>query len=107
MGFGHYLIAGVAIFVASQSPVFAQQVTGILGDPGATTTITGQQIPPADPVFGGVISESQAVHETGVSAAAVLEGARVAGRSRVAPTRSAISARRVRPSRTRVGCIKT
>jgi arylsulfatase A-like enzyme len=35
----------------------AQQVTGELGSPGATTTITGKQLPPPDPKFGGVIKE--------------------------------------------------
>src|SRR6201988_1130080 len=35
----------------------AQQVTGTPGSPGATTTITGQQLPPPPPKFGGVIKE--------------------------------------------------
>ncbi len=35
----------------------AQQVTGVLGSPGATTTITGKQLPSPDPKFGGVIKE--------------------------------------------------
>jgi len=35
----------------------AQQVTGKLGSPDATTTITGKQLPPPDPKFGGVIKE--------------------------------------------------
>jgi hypothetical protein len=34
-----------------------QQVTGVPGSPGATTTIDGKQLPPPDPKFGGVISE--------------------------------------------------
>ena len=42
----------------------AQQVTGVLGSPAATTTLSGKQLPPPDPKFGGVIkqkaSESQA-----------------------------------------------
>ena len=38
-------------------PVMAQQVTGELGSPGATTTISGKQLPPPDPEFGGVIKE--------------------------------------------------
>lgn len=33
------------------------QVTGELGSPTATTTIPGNQLPPPDPKFGGVISE--------------------------------------------------
>ena len=39
------------------SSVFAQQITGTPGSPGATTTITGKQIPPPVPEFGGVINE--------------------------------------------------
>ena len=35
----------------------AQQVTGQLGSPSATTTISGKQLPPPDPKFGGVIKE--------------------------------------------------
>src|SRR5262245_56275108 len=34
------------------------QVTGKLGAPDATTTITGKQLPPPDPTFGGVIKET-------------------------------------------------
>jgi arylsulfatase len=33
----------------------AQQITGTPGAPGATTTIPGNQLPPPDPKFGGVI----------------------------------------------------
>jgi hypothetical protein len=35
----------------------AQQVTGVLGSPSATTTLSGKQLPPPDPKFGGVIKE--------------------------------------------------
>ncbi|RDE51364.1 MAG: arylsulfatase [Candidatus Accumulibacter meliphilus] len=35
----------------------AQQVTGVLGSPSATTTLGGKQLPPPDPKFGGVIKE--------------------------------------------------
>ena len=35
----------------------AQQVTGTLGSPSATTTISGKQLPPPDPKFGGVIKD--------------------------------------------------
>jgi arylsulfatase A-like enzyme len=41
-------------------PGFAQQVTGELGSPGATTTIDGKQLPPPDPKFGGVIKDNAA-----------------------------------------------
>lgn len=39
-------------------PAAAQKVTGKLGSPGATTTISGKQLPPPDPKFGGVIAEN-------------------------------------------------
>ena len=35
----------------------AQQISGVLGSPGATITVDGKQIPPPDPEFGGVIKE--------------------------------------------------
>jgi arylsulfatase len=35
----------------------AQQVIGVPGSPHATTTISGKQLPPPDPAFGGVIKE--------------------------------------------------
>lgn len=36
----------------------AQVVTGTLGEANATTTITGKQLPPTPPKFGGVIKEA-------------------------------------------------
>jgi len=41
-------------------PVNAQQITGTLGLPSATTTIDGKQLPAPDPKFGGVIKENAA-----------------------------------------------
>ena len=38
-------------------PADAPQITGVLGSPSATTTISGKQLPPPDPKFGGVIKE--------------------------------------------------
>ena len=38
-------------------PASAQQVTGELGSASATTTISGKQLPPPDPKFGGVIKD--------------------------------------------------
>jgi len=35
----------------------AQQVTGVPGSPSANTTLSGQQLPPPDPKFGGVIQD--------------------------------------------------
>src|SRR5262245_20595994 len=37
---------------------FAQQITGTPGSPDATITISGKQLPPPDPKFGGVITET-------------------------------------------------
>jgi arylsulfatase len=36
----------------------AQQVTGVLGSPSATTTLDGKQLPPPPPAFGGVIKDT-------------------------------------------------
>jgi arylsulfatase len=55
---GSLLTAAAAMFVALPAP--AQQTTGTLGAPNATTTIDGKQIPPPDPKFGGVIKEKAA-----------------------------------------------
>ncbi|HET7238179.1 MAG TPA: arylsulfatase [Terrimicrobiaceae bacterium] len=38
-------------------PASAQEVTGELGSPSATTTIDGKQLPPPPPTFGGAIKE--------------------------------------------------
>jgi arylsulfatase len=35
----------------------AQQTTGTVGSPGATTTISGKQLPAPDPAFGGEIKD--------------------------------------------------
>ena len=51
------LLAGAGLLALGCSSALAQQVTGIPGSPGATTTITGKQLPPPDPAFGGVIKE--------------------------------------------------
>jgi hypothetical protein len=50
---------GAAVVVGRDAIVaFAQQVTGVLGSPSATTTIPGNQLPRPPPEFGGVIMES-------------------------------------------------
>jgi Sulfatase len=61
----HFGLAGLVLGVAAVAKTLAvscvsalaQQITGVLGSPGATTTIDGKQLPPADPKFGGVINE--------------------------------------------------
>ncbi len=45
----------IAAFTLPSSSCLAQEVTGELGSPNATTTIPGNQLPPPDPKFGGVI----------------------------------------------------
>ena len=51
------MLAGAALLALSCVSALAQQVTGVPGSPGATTTIDGKQLPPPDPKFGGVIKE--------------------------------------------------
>ena len=46
-----------AVVVALATPTAAQEVTGKLGSPGATTTISGKQLPAPEPPFGGVIKD--------------------------------------------------
>ena len=48
-------VFAVMLFIA---PAVAQQVTGVLGSPSATTTLDGKQLPPVPQKFGGVIKES-------------------------------------------------
>src|SRR4051794_31459381 len=47
-----------AAFAASVVTAVAQQVTGVLGAPSATTTIEGNQIPAPPAKFGGVIKDT-------------------------------------------------
>jgi arylsulfatase A-like enzyme len=49
-------VSGVA-FALYASCAIAQHVTGELGSPSATTTLSGTQLPPPDPTFGGVIKD--------------------------------------------------
>jgi Arylsulfatase A and related enzymes len=48
------LLAGL-IATLAVAPASAQQVTGTLGSPNATTTINGEQLPAPAPTFGGQI----------------------------------------------------
>jgi hypothetical protein len=55
--YGLSLLTGAAaMFLARPAP--AQQITGMPGSPSATTTISGQELPPAPEKFGGIIEES-------------------------------------------------
>lgn len=55
----HYLRRALAAFAAAclSLPAAAQQVSGTLGSPSATTTIDGRQLPAPQPAFGGVIKD--------------------------------------------------
>src|SRR5271157_4851820 len=48
----------VSSFFAGGNAASAQVVTGTLGQPSATTTLNGKQIPAPPPPFGGVIKEN-------------------------------------------------
>ncbi|MEF8753293.1 MAG: arylsulfatase [Accumulibacter sp.] len=49
------LVSVITLFAVG--PTAAQQVTGVLGSPDATTTIGNRQLPAPDPRFGGVIRD--------------------------------------------------
>ena len=53
------VIFGIAGLLTAMLPGtgIAQQVTGTLGAPGATTTIPGNQLPPPPPKFGGKVTQ--------------------------------------------------
>jgi arylsulfatase len=52
-----FVFAAITAFIGCAHPSIAQDVTGTLGSPSATTTITGKQLPSPDPNFGGVIKD--------------------------------------------------
>ena len=51
------IVAAMCLMALAGMPARAQQVTGTLGSPSATTTIPNTQLPPPDPAFGGVIKD--------------------------------------------------
>ncbi len=51
------IVAAMGLMALAGMPARAQQVTGTLGSPSATTTIPNTQLPPPDPAFGGVIKD--------------------------------------------------
>ena len=51
------IVAAASLLALTSVSALAQQVTGVPGSPGATTTIDGKQLPPPHPTFGGVIKE--------------------------------------------------
>ncbi len=69
-----YVAYTLALMVAAVVGLFsmvgyAQQTTGTPGSPDATTTISGKQLPPPAPKFGGVIKDDALQIETVVAAA--------------------------------------
>jgi hypothetical protein len=52
------MAASVAALALTSSHGLAQQVTGVLGSPSATTTVDGSELPPPPLSFGGVIKET-------------------------------------------------
>ena len=51
-------LAFIVAVMLTVAPAIAQQITGVPGSPGATTTLDGNQLPPPPLTFGGVIKES-------------------------------------------------
>ena len=51
------LLAASMATTAAVPSALAQQVTGTLGSPSATTTVSPAQLPAPDPKFGGVIKD--------------------------------------------------
>ena len=52
---GQVLRLGMALTLLASLPANGQQVTGTMGSPSATTTISGKQLPAPEPKFGGDI----------------------------------------------------
>jgi arylsulfatase len=53
-----FLVTSTALALVGIMPALAQETTGVLGSPSATTTINGKQLPPPPAEFGGVINET-------------------------------------------------
>ncbi|MFL5530601.1 MAG: arylsulfatase [Gemmatimonadales bacterium] len=70
------LLTSTAILLAGDRASLAQQVTGVPGEPSATTTVPGNQLPAPTPPFGGVAKET-------------LEGSRTWWPPRIVPPKGA------------------
>ena len=57
MQFRDLVSVSLAFVLLGWPAAMAQEVTGALGSPSATTTVQGTQLPPPDPKFGGIIKE--------------------------------------------------
>ena len=64
----YFVFSFVFLSAVLLQPVRAQETTGKVGSPGATTTIDGKQLPPPDPKFGGVIKDDALKFNTMVAA---------------------------------------
>jgi Sulfatase len=62
-GLVEFGIACVMLLLSALTAAPAQQVTGKPGSASATTTISGKQLPPPDPKFGGVIKQKASESE--------------------------------------------
>jgi len=51
------IAAALVLMALAATHAQAQQITGAPGSPSATTSISGTQLPPPDPKFGGVIKD--------------------------------------------------
>jgi hypothetical protein len=70
------VVVSLIFLLAAFTSVAAQEVTGVLGEASATTSINGKQIPAPAPPFGGVIKET-------------LEGSKTWWPPRIVPPRGA------------------
>ena len=52
------ILAAAVLLAATGAAAAGPQVSGTPGSPGATTTISGRQLPAPDPAFGGVIKDN-------------------------------------------------
>lgn len=59
----HLTATSVMLLALSGFSATAQEITGTLGSPSATTTLKGNQLPAPDPAFGGTITQ-QALDST-------------------------------------------
>ncbi len=57
MSVGRWSAATLTLTILLSATANAQQINGVPGSPSATTTLSGKQLPPPDPKFGGVIKD--------------------------------------------------
>src|SRR4051812_29534271 len=69
-------LTSTTVLLTGNGASLAQQVNGVLGEPSATTTVPGNQLPAPTPPFGGVAKET-------------LEGSRTWWPPRIVPPKGA------------------